>query len=176
MQEEAQILIEVILRHAELLESTKIEPTELAEAPGQHLDTIVPLELINIIGVLHQELALTEVVQRVHGVPQDQLLQGHQLIEVQVVVPEVEVLIEALEAVPETINLIEVQHLEIVIIGLVVEVLVQEVAEAIEVLAVVPEVRAAVQEVLAALQDHHLVVGHLVVEVVAVEEINSQIF
>ena len=57
-----------------------------------------------------------------------------------------------------------------------VEVLVQEVAEAIEVLAVVLEVRAAVQEVLAALQDHHLVVGHLVVEVVAVEEINSQIF
>ncbi len=143
--QEAQILIEVILRHAELLESTKIEPTELAEAPGQHLDTIVPLELINIIGVLHQELALTEVVQQVHGVPQDQLLQGHLLIEVQEVELEVEALIEVRGAAPEAVNPIEVLHQEVTVIVLQeVEVPVQEVAEAIKVLAVVPEVRVEV--------------------------------
>ena len=140
MQEEAQILIEVILlevilRHAELLESTKIEPTELVEAPGQHLDTIVPLEPINIIGVLHQELALIEVVQRAQEVL---------LTEVQVVVPEVEVLIEALEAALEALNRIEVQHLEIAVIGLVVEAPGPEAVEVTEVRAVVPEARVEV--------------------------------
>jgi hypothetical protein len=86
----------------------------------------------------------------------------------------VEALIEAQEVVLETINLIEVLHQEVATIVLQeVEVPVQEVAEAIEVLVVDPEVRAAVQEVLAALQDHHLVVGHLQVEV-AEEDNNSQ--
>ena len=127
---EAQILIEVILRlevilrHAELLESTKIEPTELVEAQGQHLDTIVPLELINIIGVLHQELALIEVLE---------------------VELEVEARIEVRGAAPEAVNPIEVLHQEVAVIVLQeVEVLVQEVAEAIEVLAVVPEARVEV--------------------------------
>ena len=85
-----------------------------------------------------------------------------------------EALIGALGKVLETINLIEVLHREVAAIVLQeVEVPVQEVAEAIEVLVVVPEVRAVVQEVRAALQDHHLVVGHLQVEV-AEEDNNSQ--
>ena len=133
--QEAQIRIEVILRHAELLELTKIEPTELAEAPGQHLDTIVPLELINIIGVLHQELVLTEVVQREPEV---------QPTEVQVAAHAAEAHIEALEAALEALNRIEVQHLEIAVIGLVVEAPEPEAVEVTEVRAVVPEARVEV--------------------------------
>ena len=133
--QEAQIRIEVILRHAELLELTKIEPTELAEAPGQHLDTIVPLELINIIGVHRQEPVRTEVVQQAPEV---------QPTEVQVAVPEVEAHIEALEVALEALNRIEVQHLEIAVIGLVVEAPGPEAVEVTEVRAVVPEARVEV--------------------------------
>ena len=133
--QEAQIRIEVILRHAELLELTKIEPTELAEAPGQHLDTIVPLELINIIGVHRQEPVRTEVVQQAPEV---------QPTEVQVAVPEVEAHIEALEVALEALNRIEVQHLEIAVIGLVVEAPEPEAVEVTEVRAVVPEARVEV--------------------------------
>lgn len=128
------------------------------------------------------------MVQRVRGViPQGQLRQGHLPTEVLEVVLAVEVHIEALEAALEIINPIEVLHQEVAAIVQEAEVQVQEAAEAIEVLVVVPEARAAmqevpevvpevrgaVQEVLAALQDHHLVVGHLQVEV-AEEDNNSQ--
>jgi len=134
-EQEIQAHIEVILRHAELLESTKIEPTEPVEAPGQHLDTIVPLELINIIGVHRQEPVRTEVVQQAPEV---------QHTEVQVAVPEVEAHIEALEVALEALNRIEVQHLEIAVIGLVVEAPGPEAVEVTEVRAVVPEARVEV--------------------------------
>ena len=126
------------------------------------------------------------MVLRVRGViAQGRLRQGHLPTEVLEVVLEVEALIEVRGA-PEAVNPIGILHQEVATIVLQ-EVKVQEVAEAIEVRGAVPEVRAAMQEVpvvvpevrgaaqevLAALQDHHLVVGHLQVEVVE-EDNNSQ--
>lgn len=178
------MLIEVIHLQEEQLVLTKIEPTEQAEVLGPRPDTIAHQGLIKIIGVLHREPAHTEVVQREQEV---QLYLEVLRTEVQVVVREVEARTEALEAVLETINPIDVLHHEVAAIVQEVEVLVQEVAEAIEVLVVVPEVQVAVQEVLvvvpevrvaarevlAALQDHHLAEDHLQGEV-AEEDNNSQ--
>ena len=118
------------------------------------------------------------MVQRVHGVPQDQLRQGHQPTEVQEVALEVEALIEVRGAIPEAANPIGVLRQEVATLVLQeVEVLVQGVVEATKVLVVVPEVQAAVQEVQAALQDHHQVVDHLVedhLQVEVAEDNNSQ--
>jgi len=134
-EQEIQAHIEVILQHGELWESTKTGLTERVEVHGQHPDTIVHRETINIIGALRQEAVPTERVQRAPEV---------QPTEVQVVVHAVEARIEAQAATPEALNRIEVQDLEIVVIGLVAEAPGPEAVEVTEAQAVVLEARVEV--------------------------------
>ena len=177
--QEGRTHTEAIPLHVEQWVSTKIGLTELAEALGQPLDIIAHRGIASIIvaaplGVVRIEVVLARAVRLDLQFPEV----PH--IEVQAVVPEVEVLIEVRVVALGVHVPIAVQHLEAAVIGLVAEVQEPEVVEVTEVPEAAQEAQVAATGVRADLQDHHqladpppvvglLAVGLLVVGLQAAE-------